>query len=185
MYTGLTGALKLVHPLKSTEQNIAYISGWSIEDKTEMVETAKIDSIHKDAFPSFQSWSASADGTIVFEKKNRQKDLFGIKHRGDKIELVFYLNDTSETDKDVCFRGSGYIESLSVDLAAEDKGNVSISVKGAGSLDIMVNGKNAKTEQPVWIPSFGMKVTDGDLYIAAIEGQNPFKLESGDLKVKL
>ena len=71
MYTGLTGALKITHK-DFGPATLAYISGWSIEDKTEVVETTKLGRIHKDAVTSFQSWSASADGVVVFENDRSQ-----------------------------------------------------------------------------------------------------------------
>lgn len=149
MYTGLTGALEAIvlddNGIPRTKR-IAYISGWSIEDKTEIIETAKVGRTYKDTMPGFQSWSASADGAVVFEAGGHQA-LFKAKYAGEKMVIHFYLNEKTENgnDKSTYFCGTAYIESLSVDLSAEDKGNISIGVRGKGPLDLIVDGIDVRT----------------------------------------
>jgi predicted secreted protein len=126
MYTGLTGKVTIKE--NTTEQIIAYISNWSVEDKVELIEVAKLGKRVKDKIAGLHSWTASADGAIDFANSSNQTALFAALHNGTKLDFKFYL-DTS-----VVFAGVGLIESLSIDLSAEDKGNVSISISGVDEL---------------------------------------------------
>ena len=73
--------------------------------------------------------------------------MFLAKYKGQKVLLEFYLNDAESKGKSTYFSGEGYIESLSVDLSAEDKGNISISIKGTGSLALIANGDDIMKNQ--------------------------------------
>jgi len=95
MYTGLTGAIKIIDNLIDTV-TVAHISGWSIEDKTDIVETIRLDSVYKGMAPSFQSWSASANGTVSFEDTSSHGILFAAKSNGKKIKLMFFLNNVAD-----------------------------------------------------------------------------------------
>jgi len=144
MYTGLTGALYIeeANKIPSNPQRVAYISGWNIENTTEIIEMLKVGKVHKDAYTGHQSWSASAEGAVVFEEKG-QEELFIAKRQGKKIKLDFYL----DIDKGTYFYGHGYIESLNIDFSAADAAKIAISVKGTGPLDLYVEGKNFATEE--------------------------------------
>ena len=138
MYTGLTGALKIGDDFET----VAYISGWSLDDQTEITEIRKVGQRYKEAYAGVQSWSASADGVVVFEDRDGrigQQQLFRTKHEGDKVMLRFYLHDSRKpyANEDVWFEGYGLIESLSVDLSAEGVANISISIKGTGALNLI------------------------------------------------
>ena len=173
MYTGLTGSLKIFNGTIFEPVTVAYISGWSIEDKTEVIETTRLDQTHKETFPSFQSWSASADGAVAFECVDSQTALFAAKYAGGLVKLEFHLMDDSEGEgKSTCFCGEGYIESLGVDLSAEDKGNISISVRGSGPLKLYVNGVEIPATNPpnVYNQSLRFKIDDGDLYVTVPDG---------------
>jgi len=129
MYTGVTGAVKIG---KGTAATVAYISNWSIEDSSDIIEITKLGSKYKEKAVGMQSWSASADGAVDFTDGS-QTALFAAKHNGDEVNCNFYLDTTA--NKEVFFTGKGFIESLSVDLSAEDKGNISISISGNGALE--------------------------------------------------
>lgn len=122
MYKGLTGKVMIGGAI------IAYISNWSVEDTTDIIEVTKLGSNFKEKIPGLQSWSASADGAVEFTDDASQKELFVAKHNGTEVTCEFYLDSTTK------FSGAGVIETLSVDLSAEDKGNISISISGNGSL---------------------------------------------------
>ena len=128
MYTGLLGKLTI----GGTAKTIAYISNWSVEDTTDIIEVTRLGNGFKEKLPGLQSWSASADGAVEFGQVNNassnQAALFKAKRDGDEVDCEFYLNNS------VKFFGKGIIESLSVDLSAEDKGNISISISGIGKL---------------------------------------------------
>ena len=140
MYTGLTGAIKInpnFDESGSTPKTLAYISNWSIEDTMDVIEITELGSDSKKKKAGLQSWSASADGSVVFETESTRtthNELFEAKHNRRKIQIELYLHDGTNGKDKVYFKGNGYIESLSVDLSAEDKGNISISVSGSGEL---------------------------------------------------
>jgi predicted secreted protein len=133
MYTGLTG--KIIINRDAIVQNtpvVAYISNWSVEDTTDIIEVTKLGNKFKEKLPGMQSWSASADGAVEFAlvdgKDSGQAELFAAKHAGTEVNCEFFLKSATK------FSGKGIIESLSVDLSAEDKGNISISISGTGPL---------------------------------------------------
>ncbi|MDR1905393.1 MAG: hypothetical protein LBQ27_00550 [Clostridiales bacterium] len=126
MYTGLLGKINI------GGNDIAYISNWSIEDTADIIEVSKLGEKYKEKLVGQQTWSASADGAVDFTTASGQAALFAAKHSGSKLTCKFYLYSNGSTN--VLFQGDGYIESLGVDLSAEDKGNISISINGTGAL---------------------------------------------------
>ena len=130
MYTGLLGKLNIAG------KDIAYISNWSVEDTADVIEITKLGNGYKEKLMGQESWSASAEGAVDFtDSALSQIELFKAKHSGTPVVCKFYLqNQSVETGPEVTFLGTGYIESLSVDLSAEDKGNISISISGTGAL---------------------------------------------------
>lgn len=143
MYTGLTGALKIVDIL-GQRMTVAYVSGWSVDDKTEMIDCSQFGSAETNKIAGRKSWSASAEGAVCFAENADHRILFEKKAAGLPLELEFYLDvgengtDPESTETFLC--GSGYIESLSLDLSAGDKGNISISIAGDGPLDVYAAG---------------------------------------------
>ena len=135
MYTGLTGRLTV------DGKKVAYISNWSVENSVEIIEFASLGKSTRHKKAGLKSWTASADGTIVFGlvdgRDSCHKDLFDAMNSGKPVNCEFYL-DTKNNTK---FTGCGLIESLSVDLSTEDKGNISISISGMGVLEYCINGK--------------------------------------------
>lgn len=132
MYAGILGKITIAG------NDVAYISNWSVEDTADIIEVSKLGSKYKEKTVGQQSWSASADGAIEFAdvngKNSGQEALFTAKHNRKSVTCKFYL--TAETGNEVYFEGEGFIESLSVDLSAEDKGNVSVSISGSGELKL-------------------------------------------------
>ena len=133
MYTGLTGKVMIGEP---TAAEIAYISNWSVEDTVELIEVSELGKRAKDKVAGFRGWTASADGAIEFgtDGTSGHKALFDAMHEGKKVKCEFYLNKGVGSEPAVKFSGTGMIESLSIDLSAEDKGNISISLSGVDEL---------------------------------------------------
>ncbi|MCL2860938.1 MAG: hypothetical protein FWE22_00785 [Firmicutes bacterium] len=127
MYTGLTGALKV------GGINIAYISGWNLEETTEIIEVSKVGSLVKGAFPTFQRWSASSNGAVSMEDDG-QRLLYDARRKGEKIELTLYLKNEGDDLRAVYFRGECYVESLGIDISFEGVAQIAISVRGLGAL---------------------------------------------------
>lgn len=188
MYTGMTGALK-TSTATGIPMTVAYISGWSVEGKTEMIERTQVGEVGRQVVPGFQSWSASANGTVYFEGAGGHEDLFAAQRNGTKLLFHFYLNDGKNSDDNTAyFCGMGYIESLSVDLSAEDKGNISISVAGTGTLDLFVDNKNVLTKEehkPKEMMEFF--VDNGNLLVNVPDTfkDDVWKTEDGHLIVRL
>ena len=125
MYTGVTGKISMV-TAGGEEKTVGYISNWSIEDTADVLEFATLGEGYKTKEVGQQSWSASADGAVDFADASMHAKLFELKNGRKEVELKFYLS----TENNDYLTGYGYIESLSVDLSAEDKGNISVSISG-------------------------------------------------------
>ena len=151
MYTGLTGRLR-IRRLNSTgdiapnlpADDIAFISNWNVETSVEVIEAASLGQPTRRKKAGLRNWTASADGTICFAATtpvSGHQRLFDAMNNGDEVRCEFFLDigavavpSVSAARDQVRFVGNGIIESLSIDLSAEDKGNISISINGSGPL---------------------------------------------------
>lgn len=128
MYTGLTGKV-MIGVGDAATTAVAYISNWSVEDTVELIEVSELGKRTKNKLPGLRGWTASAEGAVEFtDSANGHKSLFDAMHDGKEVKCEFYLDGTTK------FSGKGLIESLSIDLSAEDKGNISISISGVDEL---------------------------------------------------
>jgi predicted secreted protein len=143
MYTGLTGKVVIGN-------EVVFISNWSVESSREVIEFSVLGQRTREKRAGLTGWTASADGTITFEGANSHASLFNAMNAGQPVRCEFYLFDPTKvngsTTAAVRLHGQGLIESLSVDLSAEDKGNISISISGFGELDF--NGKTPTQVTP-------------------------------------
>lgn len=147
MYTGLVGALKTENAFGEFT-DIAYISGWSVDEKAEMIDCSEFGSADKNSIAGAKSWSASADGTICFNKVGGHDELFEAYCLGKPISFHFHLSDGNIAGKENTYLcGSGYIESISVKLSSGDIGTASVSVAGVGPLEMFVNDKNIMSDR--------------------------------------
>lgn len=147
MYTGLVGALKTENAFGEFT-DIAYISGWSVDEKAEMIDCSEFGSADKNSIAGAKSWSASADGTICFDKVGGYDELFEAYCLGKPISFHFHLSDGNIEGKENTYLcGSGYIESISVKLSSGDIGTASVSVAGVGPLELFVNDKNIMSDR--------------------------------------
>ncbi len=125
-YTGVTA--KITVKDGAAEKTIAYISNWSIEETRDMIEYTELGAKTKGKVPSMYGWTASADGSADFADASAQKTLRTAMVNGTEVSVKFYLDATT------FLTGKAYVESLSVDIAADDKANISISLNGIGVL---------------------------------------------------
>lgn len=123
MYTGITAKVSI------GDKNVAYISNFSIEQTRDIIESSWLGVDAKDKEYGRYSWSASADGAADFVNDEAQAKLHEAMKNRTPMAVVFYLNE-KET-----LSGTALVESLSIDLSAEDKGNISISLNGKGHLE--------------------------------------------------
>jgi len=126
LYTGITGKVKLGDDL------IAHIANFSLEVSSDIQEIISFGNKFKEKVPSILDWSADADGAADFDKDSKQKELWDAMNNQTLLTFGFYLNDTTYME------GSGYIEKLSIDNAADGNAEISISVAGSGALTLKV-----------------------------------------------
>lgn len=123
-YTGLTAKLTI------DGKDVAYISNWSVDETRDTIEVTELGSKHKKVLPSLLYWSASAEGTADFTTSSAQRTIREAMVNGDEVAVKFYLDSTTYLE------GKAVINSFSVNISAEDKGGVSISLTGSGALTL-------------------------------------------------
>jgi len=150
MYTGLTGKVS-IRPITTgagnqdtqngIEHDVAYISNWSIESSVEIIENAELGKPTRKKKAGLRGWTASADGTVFFggDGISGHRALFNAMNSGQEVRCEFFLDvgSVGPARPAVGFFGTGLIESLSVDLSAEDKGSISISISGIGDMSFL------------------------------------------------
>ncbi|MCL2375725.1 MAG: phage tail tube protein [Firmicutes bacterium] len=136
VYTGITGKITI----GEDDKKVAYISNWSIDQSNEVMEITELGSRYKKKVSGMKDWTASADGALYFGENTNHGAIYEAFEKGETIKVKFFLYDkeseNANGNKDIYFDGEALIESLSIDLSAEDKGNVSISLTGCGKLTL-------------------------------------------------
>lgn len=134
-YKGITGKLTILDGAAARTADgyqgtpVAYISNWSVEETRDVVEITQLGEKSKEILPSLLYWSASAEGAADFSD-GAQQALRKAMTDGTPVNVRFYLD--SETYLD----GTAYVTAFSVNISAEDKGGVSISLTGSGELKL-------------------------------------------------
>lgn len=136
-YKGITGRLTILNDNQKNEKTtgnyvgtpVAYISNWSVEETRDVVEITQLGEKSKEILPSLLYWSASAEGAADFSDGAQQAFRKAMTD-GTPVNVRFYLD--SETYLD----GTAYVTAFSVNISAEDKGGVSISLTGSGELKL-------------------------------------------------
>lgn len=136
-YKGITGRLTILSDSQKNEKSsgnyvgtpVAYISNWSVEETRDVVEITQLGAKTKEILPTLLYWSASAEGAADFSG-GAQQALRKAMTEGTLVNVRFYL------DKNTYLDGSAYVTAFSVNISAEDKGGVSISLTGNGGLKL-------------------------------------------------
>jgi len=131
LYSGVTGKLS-IEKGEGPATDIVHMSSWSVEMTKDIIDTVSFGEDYKEKVPSIKDWSASADGSADFDAVGGQKDLVEAFESGEKLKSSFYL------DEDTFFVGDCYIESLSIEHAADGKADISISLAGSKAVTITV-----------------------------------------------
>lgn len=131
-YTGITGKLTIDYGEKS-DQKVAYISNWSVDETRDVIEITQLGKKIKEIKPSLYYWSASAEGAADFSD-GAQDAIRDAMLKGEPVNVKFYLSD--EKEKETYLEGEGYVTAFSVNISAEDKGGVSISLTGNDQLKL-------------------------------------------------
>ncbi len=145
-YKGITGRLTILNDSQKNETStdkyvgtpVAYISNWSVEETRDVVEITMLGNKSKEIMPSLLYWSASAEGAADFTD-GAQQALRKAMVEGQLVNVRFYL------DKNTYLDGTAYVTSFSVNISAEDKGGVSISLTGNDVLTLTPSA-NSSTE---------------------------------------
>ena len=124
-YTGLTASVKL--GTGSTAKVLAYISGVDLSLEKEIIEILAFGMSYKEKVPAVKDWSASVEGTAAFVTGGTQKELYDAFESGDPVTLGIYLDEKNY------FEGTGYISSLEISAAPDDKISLSAEIAGSGA----------------------------------------------------
>ena len=127
LYSGVTGNIKIT-PEGGTATTLVHMSNWSVEVSKDIIEVVSFGNTYKEKVPSIKDWSASSDGTTDFASAGGQAMLLEAFENGKPVEAAFYLNDTT------FFTGTAFIESLSIELAADGASTISISLAGSNAV---------------------------------------------------
>ena len=131
LYSGVTGKISVK---KGAEEavDIIHMATWSVELTKEIIPVVSFGDDYQEKVPSIKDWSASADGTADFDADGGQKMLLDAFDSGEKLTGSFYL------DADTFLVGDCYIESLTIEHAADGKADISISLAGSKAVALTV-----------------------------------------------
>ena len=127
-FTGLTAKVTIESGETSTP--IGYISGCSLSLSKEIIEILAFGMQYKEKVPAVKDWSMSIDGTAAFSASGSQKQMYEAFESGALITFGMYLDDTTY------FKGTGYMSSLDIEAAPDDKISISGEVAGSGSVTL-------------------------------------------------
>ena len=131
LYSGVTGKLS-VKQGTATAVDIVHMASWSVDLTKEIIEVVSFGDDYKEKVASIKDWSASADGAADFAADGGQKMLLDAFESGEKITGSFYLDD------DTFLVGDCYIESVTIEHAADGKADISISLAGSKAVALTV-----------------------------------------------
>jgi len=132
LYTGVTGKISIKKGEAANAVDIVHMGSFSVELSKEILEVVSFGKDYKEKVPSIKDWSASADGTADFDTAGGQKALIDAFEDGSKLEGSFYLDATT------FLKGDCYVESLSIEHAADGKADISISLAGSNAVTLTV-----------------------------------------------
>lgn len=124
-YTGLTASVKL--GTGSAAKVLAYISGVDLSLEKEIIEILAFGMQFKEKVPAVKDWSVSVEGTAAFASGGTQKELYDAYENGSAVTLGIYL------DESTYFEGTGYVSSLEISAAPDDKISLSAEIAGSGA----------------------------------------------------
>lgn len=131
-YTGLTASVKI--GTGQTAKTIAYISGVDLSLEKEIIEILAFGMQYKEKVPAVKDWSASIEGTAALAEGGTQKEFYDAFESGDPLTLGIYLDDTNY------FEGTGYVSSVEISAAPDDKITLSAEVAGSGAVVLTLAG---------------------------------------------
>lgn len=131
-YTGLTACVKI--GTGTAAKTIAYISGVDLSLEKEIIEILAFGMKYKEKVPAIKDWSASIEGTVALAKEGTQKEFYDAFESGDPLTLGIYLDDKNY------FEGTGYVSSVEISAAPDDKISLSSEIAGSGAVVLNLDG---------------------------------------------
>lgn len=125
-FTGLTAKVTM----GSDNTTVGYISGCTLSLSKDIIEILAFGMQYKEKVPAIKDWSLSIDGTAAFSNTGSQKKLHDAFESGEAVEFGMYLDETTY------FKGTGYISSLDIEAAPDDKISISGEVAGSGAVTL-------------------------------------------------
>jgi predicted secreted protein len=125
-YTGLTASVKI--GTGQTAKTIAYISGVDLSLEKEIIEILAFGMTYKEKVPAVKDWSASIEGTAALATGSTQKEFYDAFESGAPLTLGIYLDETNY------FEGTGYVSSVEISAAPDDKISLSSEIAGSGAV---------------------------------------------------
>ena len=131
-FTGLTAKVTIENDGSPT--TIGYISGCTLSLSKDIIEILAFGMQYKEKVPAIKDWSLSVDGTAAFSNDGSQKKLYDAFESGTGVTFGIYLDNTTY------FNGTGYISSLDIEAAPDDKISISSEVAGSGAVTMTLSG---------------------------------------------
>lgn len=125
-YTGLTASVKI--GTGQTAKTIAYISGVDLSLEKEIIEILAFGMTYKEKVPAVKDWSASIEGTAALATGSTQKEFYDAFESGAPLTLGIYLDESNY------FEGTGYVSSVEISAAPDDKISLSSEIAGSGAV---------------------------------------------------
>ena len=125
-YTGLTASVKV--GTGTSAKTIAYISGVDLSLEKEIIEILAFGMMYKEKVPAVKDWSASIEGTVALAADGTQKEFYDAFESGAPLTLGIYLDEKNY------FEGTGYVSSVEISAAPDDKISLSSEIAGSGAV---------------------------------------------------
>lgn len=125
-FTGLTASVKLGEHARA--EVISYISGCTLDLTRDIIEILSFGMQYKEKVPAIKDWTLSIDGTAAFTTDGQQKKLLDAFESGEAVTVGIYLDENNY------FEGTGYMSSLSIEAAPDDKISISGEISGSGAV---------------------------------------------------
>lgn len=129
-FTGLTASVKMGE--HASAEVIGYISGVTLSLEKEIIEILAFGMQYKEKVPAIKDWSMSIDGTAAFSSDGQQKKFHDAFESGAGVTFGVYLDETTY------FEGTGYISSLEIEAAPDDKISISSEISGSGAVVLTI-----------------------------------------------
>lgn len=131
-FTGLTA--KVMIGTGDSAEILGYMSGATLSLTKDIIEILAFGMQYKEKVPAIKDWSLSVDGTAAFVTDGSQTKLYKAFEQATLLTIGIYLNATTY------FEGTGYVSSLELEAAPDDKISISSEMAGNNGVVFTVDG---------------------------------------------